>query len=79
MIDQTLPKQYVKNDVDRLTDAVHQLRSAPAFKVFEKCLTDLLEQRKTELVTNQSALVPNLQGRAIQLMDILAILNRKND
>ena len=77
MIDKTIPSKYVRDDSEKLTAAVYQLRSAPGFKVFEQCLPDLLEQRKIELVTNQSALVPNLQGRAIQLMEIIAIINRK--
>lgn len=77
MSDLTIPKAYTKAQADRLTEAVTALRISPAFKIVEQCLRDLLEQRRDELVVNTSALVPTLQGRAQQLNDILAILNRK--
>lgn len=77
MSDPALPKTYSKAHIDKLTEAVTALRISPACKIFEQCLRDLLEQRKDELVHNTSAMVPTLQGRAQQLNDILAILNRK--
>lgn len=77
MSDAALPKGYTADQRQRLTEAVSALRLSPAYKILEQCLTDLLEQRKNDLVTNQTALVPNLQGRAQQLSEIIAILNRK--
>lgn len=78
MSDLTVPKAYSREAQLRLTEAVCALRLSPAFKVVLTCMEDLLAQQKDALVTNTSAAVPNLQGRAQQLNDIIAILNRKN-
>jgi hypothetical protein len=77
MSEPTLPRTYNKVQADKLTEAVSVLRTSPAFKIVEQCLKDLLDQHKDMLVTNTSAAVPNLQGRAQQLKDIIEILNRK--
>lgn len=77
MSEPTLPRGYTKQQADRLTEAVTALRLSPAFKIVEQCFKELLEQHKDTLITNTSAAVPNLQGRAQQLKDILDILNRK--
>jgi hypothetical protein len=75
--DLTIPKKYDAAQAKRLTEAMTALRLSPAHKVLLEVLEDLLEQRKNELVTNTSAIVPTLQGRAQQLNDIIAILQRK--
>lgn len=77
MSDLTTPRSYTAAQRDRLTEAVCLLRISPAFAIFRQCMDDLLAQHKDALVTNTSAAVPNLQGRAQQLNDIIAILDRK--
>lgn len=61
----------------RLTEAATLLRTSPAFPVIEGHIRRLLEDTKTSLITNRSEQVPNLQGRAQNLIDILDLLNRK--
>lgn len=61
----------------RLVEAVTLLRASPAFSHVELHIRRLLDATKDSLVTNQSAQVPNLQGRAQQLIDLLELLHRK--
>jgi hypothetical protein len=62
----------------RLTEAAGVLRLSPAFPILEQHLTMLLEDTKQNLMFNvQPTIVPNLQGRAQQLAEIIELLHRK--
>lgn len=73
-----IPFKLTPDEEKRLTEAAILLRVSPAFSAIESHIRRLLEATKDSLVTNQSAQVPNLQGRAQQLVEILDLLNRKN-
>lgn len=61
----------------KLTEAAVSLRCAAGFALFEKHLKRVLDETKDKLVLNQTAQVPNLQGRAQQLLEVIELLNRK--
>lgn len=72
-----IPKLTAEQD-RKLTEAAGVLRLSPAFPIVEEHLKRLLECTKTDLMYNcQPTVVPNLQGRAQQLTEIIDLLNRK--
>lgn len=77
MADLTIPKHYTAKQAQALTEAVKALQLSPGYKILLQVMEDLLAQRKEELVYNTTATAPTLQGRAQQLIDTIAILNRK--
>lgn len=61
----------------KLTDAAGNVRASNGWKVIEAHLQEKLEDTKLMLVTNQTAAVPNLQGRAQELIEILELIKGK--
>jgi hypothetical protein len=73
-------RKRTQQEQEKFNAAMSALRSHPAFPVFEGFLKETLEDTKMRLVTvqDQTVSVPNLQGRAQQLLDIIGELQRKN-
>ncbi len=70
-------KKLTAAEDQKLTEAAVNVRAAPGWKIVEAYLTNKLDETKTMLVTNQTAAVPNLQGRAQELIEILELMQRK--
>jgi hypothetical protein len=68
---------YTAKEEGDLDAALAALRSSPAYPLIERRLKEMLEDLKESLVFNETAKVPQLQGRAQQLSETIALLNRK--
>jgi len=73
-------RKRTQQEQEKFNAAMTALRSHPAYSVLDAFLKETLEDTKMRLVTmqDQTVSVPNLQGRAQQLLDIIEALQRKN-